>query len=467
MTTQLSMTQEKQKVALVSMFASGLLAIVKFVAAVLTGSLGLLSEAIHSLIDFGATILTLFAIRWADQPADEDHHYGHAKVESVAALIETALLFLTTIWIVYEAVHRLIAGSSPVAVPWWAIAILIASIVIDYNRAKSLQRVADASSSQALAADALHFRSDMWSSGIVLVGLGLVWLGFPKADAIAAIVVAGFIAIAGYKLGKQTLATLIDTAPEGATPLIKNLAETTPGVLAVKLLRVRPAGPTLFVSLVVEVARTMAVDEMVRLRNDLSTRIKNQFPAADIVITTDPVTLDNETIFDKVTMIANRSGCNIHHLTVQHINGRMAVSFDIEFDGETPLTIAHEKATELEVAIRQELGDDVEVESHIEPQPLRYLEGKSASETVEKSIITHLKKLAAHHKTISDLHNFRVRQADGGLFVHYHCRFAGAASVNHVHAVVDQIENELVTKFPKIYRVIAHAEPIGRAHHKL
>ena len=209
-------TSEKQSVALVSMAASAGLAIAKSIAGLLTGSLGILSEAIHSIIDFAATIVTYFAIRWGDQPPDDEHHYGHAKIESIAALVETALLFLTVAWIVWEALHRLYGGGSHVEVTWWAAAIIAASIIIDYNRARALKRVADKTSSEALEADALHFSSDMWSSMVVLLGLGAVWIGVPAADSIAALAVSCFVGLAGWRLGARTLNTLLDTAPEGA-----------------------------------------------------------------------------------------------------------------------------------------------------------------------------------------------------------------------------------------------------------
>ncbi|TMJ39488.1 MAG: cation diffusion facilitator family transporter, partial [Alphaproteobacteria bacterium] len=151
---------EKQSVALVSMAASGGLAIAKLIAGLLTGSLGILSEAVHSFIDFCATVITFFAVRVGDQPPDERHHYGHAKFESIAALAETGLLLATTGWIAYEAIHRLVSGDTQILLAWWAAAIIIASIIIDFFRSRALSRVAKATTSEALAADALNFTSD-------------------------------------------------------------------------------------------------------------------------------------------------------------------------------------------------------------------------------------------------------------------------------------------------------------------
>jgi cation diffusion facilitator family transporter len=453
---------EKQRVALLSLIASFALAFSKFAAGMFTGSLGILSEAIHSVIDFVATVVTWFAIRWSDAPPDAEHHFGHAKAESVAALVETGLLFLTTAWIVWEAGHRLLTGETHVEVTWWAAAIIAASIVIDYNRALALGRVAAKTSSEALEADALHFSSDMWSSVVVLLGLGAVWLGAPAADSLAALVVSGFVALAGWRLGRRTLDTLLDTAPAGATERVRGIVAGMDGVLALRRLRIRPAGATMFVGIVVEVARTMPVDEMVKLKDTIHARVRAVFPNADITVTADPVALDSETVFQKVMLIAARRNLAVHHVTVQQIAGRLAVSFDLEVEGGTPLADAHETATRLEQAIRRELGDTVEVESHIEPQPEHLLEGTDVPAGDAAAITRALRALARKQERLSDLHNIRVRQTDQGLFVHYHCRFAGSDSIDTVHTCIDHIEAGLQSRFSAIRRVIAHAEPAER-----
>jgi cation diffusion facilitator family transporter len=262
-------SHQKQRVALWSMGASGVMSAIKITAALITGSLGVLSEALHSVIDFGATIVTVFAVRWADQPADDEHHFGHAKIESVAALLETALLFVTAIFIAYHAVMRLYEGHEPVTVQWWVIALLVVSIVVDLNRSSALKRTAKATSSEALAADAAHFQSDMWSSAAVLIGLGCVWAGIAWADSVAALCVCGVIVHIGWTLGGKTLNTLLDTAPQGLTEAVRRAALSQNGVLAVSQLRMRPAGATLFVDLGLDVPRTLPLTKATRLRANL------------------------------------------------------------------------------------------------------------------------------------------------------------------------------------------------------
>ena len=459
---------EKAHVALVSVAASAVLASSKFMAALFTGSLGILSEAIHSVIDFGATIVTYFAIRWGDQPADAEHHYGHAKIESIAALVETALLFLTTGWICWEAVNRLIwREGHAVEVTWWAVAIIAASILIDYNRVRALKRVAKKTSSEALEADALHFSSDMWSSIVVLAGLGAVWAGVPAADSIAALVVSAFIAHAGWQLGGRTLNTLLDTAPAGATEAVRDIVNGVHGVLALKTLRIRPAGATMFTSVVVEVARTMPIEEIVRTKEAITAAISARFPNADITVTANPVALDSESVFQKVMLIATHRKLAIHHLNAQQIGQKLAISFDLEVEGSMPLGAAHEKATELEAAIRAELGSDVEVESHIEPHPERMLQGQDAPSGLTAEVSAALMELAAAHERLSDIHSIRLRRNEEGLFLHYHCRCSPAETVDRIHDDIDRVEAGLKDRFSAIRRVIAHAEPLGAQRHAL
>ena len=210
------MQSEKEKVALTSIAISAGLTVAKAVVGFLSGSLALLSEAAHSAIDCLATIMTYFAVRISGKPADAEHHYGHGKVESVTALAETALLFGLSGVVIWEAASRLFSGHGhAVEATLWAFGVIVVSIVVDFFRARLLYRVAHETASEALEADALHFGSDMWSSIAVLIGLCGLAAGFPWADSAAALVVAVFVCVAGWRLGRRTIDTLTDAAPVG------------------------------------------------------------------------------------------------------------------------------------------------------------------------------------------------------------------------------------------------------------
>ena len=262
------MADVKQKVALTSIAASAGLTAAKAVVGVMSGSLGLLSEAAHSLIDVGATVMTYFAVRTSGKPADAEHHYGHGKVESVTALIETALLFVLAGVVSWEAIKRLMSAQPPeVEATPWAFAVIAVSIVVDFLRARVLYRTAEKTSSDALAADALHFASDMWSSLAVLVGLLGIALGYTWADSVAAIAVSVVICIAGWRLSRRTIDTLTDTAPAGVADKISTAIMRIPGVVGVEGLRVRQVGEVLFVDLVVAVSRTLPLDRVAALKD--------------------------------------------------------------------------------------------------------------------------------------------------------------------------------------------------------
>ena len=370
---------EKEKAALVSIAASAGLTAAKAAIGLLTGSLAILSEAGHSLIDLAATVLTYFAVRISGKPADAEHQYGHGKVESVTALVETAFLFVLAAVVVFEAAQRLL-GERSVAVEASPAAffIIATSIAVDFLRARALDRVARRTLSQALEADALHFRSDMVSSIAVLVGLVGVALGYLRADAAAAIVVAIFICVAGWRLGRRTIDTLTDTAPAGVSEHIAAIARGVPGVVAIERVRARPAGAVLFVDLGVSVSRTLPLDRVAAIKERTTRAICAAMPEAEVTITTEPRALDDETVRERVILIARNRGLAVHHVAVQAIADRLSVSTDLEVDGTLALAAAHDIASRLEESIRDELGPNVEVETHIEPLPAVVLAGRDA-----------------------------------------------------------------------------------------
>ena len=451
---------EKEQAALGSIAASAGLTVAKGIVGLLTGSLAILSEAGHSLLDLSATVLTYFAVRISGKPADAEHQYGHGKVESVTALAETALLFLLTAVVIFEAVQRLIgARAQAVEATIAAFAVVLGSIVIDFFRARRLERVAQATGSEALEADALHFRSDMWSSIAVLFGLAGVALGHAWADAAAALVVAVFICIAGYRLGRRTIDTLTDTAPAGVRERVAAIARQVPGVVAVDRVRVRPAGTVLFVELTVGISRTLPLDRVTSIKQQLSRAIRGDLPAAELTITTEPKVLDDETVRERVMVIAHDLGLAIHHVSGQTIGDRLSVSLDLEVDGSQPLSAAHDVASRLEEAIRRELGPEVEVETHIEPLPADLLAGRDADPIRLGEVRELLTGLAAELPALGEIHDVRVRETPAGEIVNFHCHVDPTLSVSAVHEVVDALERRLRRQFPTIQRVIGHAEP--------
>lgn len=455
-----SQAEQKEAAALSSIAASTGMTIAKAVAAVMTGSLGLLSEAIHGLLDVGATVMTWFAVRIADEPADELHHYGHAKIESVAALFETGLLFLASGWIIWEAIQRLIGHGGEVEASWVAVVVVVASILVDFFRARNLKKVAAATGSQALEADALHFSSDMWSSAVVLVGLGFVWFGFPLGDAIAAIGVSLFVCLAGWRLGKRTIDSLMDAAPDGIADQVKAVAEGISGVVAIERVRARPSGAKIFVDLDIAVSRMRSLDDMAAIKERVVAAMATASPQVDIAIVAHPRALDDETVHERIMVIARNRGIAIHHLTVQTLaDERMSVSLDLEVDGRMPLAQAHEVATGLEEAIEAELGPRSEVETHIEPITVDRLAGLDLDTASLAEIRDELVAAAERGGIVSDVHAVRARATDEGVIVNFHCHAAPTIGVAELHAAIDDVERAVRARHLGVRRVIGHGEP--------
>jgi cation diffusion facilitator family transporter len=450
----------KQRVALSSIAASAGLTAAKTVVGVLSGSLALLSEAAHSLIDVGATVLTYYAVRVSDKPADAEHHYGHGKVESVSALAETALLFVLAGVVIWEAVKRLMSPQPPeVEATPWAFAVIVISIVVDFLRARVLYRTAEQTSSQALEADALHFDSDMWSSLAVLAGLLGIAFGYAWADSAAAIAVSVVICIVGWRLARRTVETLTDTTPAGAADRIHAAVTRVPGVVGLERLRVRQVGKVLFVDLVVAVSRTLPLDRVAALKDRIVAAVRANGRAAEVTVTTEPAALDDESVLERVMVIARNRGLAVHHVTVHAIAGRLAVSLDLEVDGMLSLGAAHDIASGLEQAVREELGLEVEVETHIEPLQPFDEPGRDAAPERIASMRRVLVEIAAKVDLVGEIHDVRVREADDGEIVNFHCLVDPLLKVANVHDKVDEVERALRARFPSIKRVIGHAEP--------
>ncbi len=442
-----------------SIAASALLAVAKLAAGLWSGSLALLSEAGHAFVDTGATILTYFAVREAEKPADAEHHYGHGKYEALAALVETGLLFGLALVVVGEAIRRLGSETVEIETGWPAYGVLIGSILIDFVRSRQLGEIAREERSDALAADALHFASDLVSSVLALIGVAAAHFGYPQGDALASFGVAGFIAIAGYRLGRRTIDTLLDAAPRDLTPQIERAILDVPGVIALDELRLRSAGPEVIGDATIGVARTLRVEQAARIKASVSAAILDVAPHARVTITTDARAVDDETMVERIMLVAARRHIMAHHVIAQLLGERLSLGLDIELDGAMPMGRAHAIASDFESAIRDEFGADTEIETHIEPLAPHVLIGRDAPEPLVREIAEALDRNSAHAGYVANVHDVRVRETSGGLVVNYHCAVDASVPVETVHEAVDRLERRMREEYPEISRIVGHAEP--------
>ena len=448
----------KSRVAAISIAASATMAVVKFAVGVAIGSLALISEALHSTVDLVATVVTWIVVRISDRPADDEHHYGHGKIESLSALGVIAMLYVLAGGIVVQAYSHFREGVAPPTLSAMPFIVLAVDIAVNFWRAHALHRAASDTKSEALAADALHFASDVLGSIAVIAGLALSGLGYAWGDPAAAIGVAVVISLLGLRLARSTVETLLDRAPEGAAEKARAAIGAVPGVVDIERLRVRTVGPMHFIDAIVQVPRTFPIGRIDEIKKKAQDAVSRSLGDADLTFTGVPVARDNESVRERIMVIARNSGLAIHHVTVHDLGGKLTVSIDLEVEGDMALVKAHDIAHELELNIRDEFGADVEVDTHIEPlEPELPLGTDAAPERVE-AVRNALTGFAADG-AIHDIHNVRVRETEAGEIVNFHCRAAPSMSVIRVHEGVDEIERSLRRAFPTVKRVISHAEP--------
>jgi cation diffusion facilitator family transporter len=294
--------REKRFAALSSVIAAIFLTSLKLVVGLMTGSLGILSEAAHSGLDLVAALITFLAVRVSDKPADNGHLYGHGKVENLSALVETLLLLVTCAWIIYEALQRLFFKTVHVDASLWAFLVMGTSIVIDFSRSRVLAEAARKHNSQALEADALHFSTDIWSSSVVILGLIGVrvaelsprWAFLAEADAVAALGVALIVIVVSVQLGKRTVEGLLDTAPVGMVEAIKRTVEALPGVADCHQVRARSSGAHLFVDLHVVMDGDQSLEDAHALTEVIEGAVARLVPGADVTVHAEPLSVQDK-----------------------------------------------------------------------------------------------------------------------------------------------------------------------------
>jgi cation diffusion facilitator family transporter len=462
--------REKRAVALSSVLAGFFLTALKVVVGLMTGSLGILSEAAHSALDFLAAGVTWFAVRASGRPADREHPYGHGKVENLSALFETVLLLVTCGWIIYEAVRRLFFAEVRVEASGWAFAVMLVSIVVDVSRSRALSRAAQKYDSQALEADALHFSTDIWSSSVVIVGLVGVWLSqqpglhwLLKADALAALGVAGIVVRVSLQLGRRTVGHLLDEVPPGLLDEIVQ-AVRVPGVVKVLRARVRRSGPEAFVDLTLTVARGTALGRAHEVATAAESAVRKLLPRADVVVHVEPAKggagVGHEDTPEVVRAIASRMGLAAHDINIEQVLGSRSLELHLEVDDTLSVGTAHEQATAFEGAVRQELPAIGQIVTHIEPTAVAGSSHRAEPED-EAMVLEILHELTREGSLRCHPHNVTVRRIGDELAISFHCALDADTGITAAHAITEQVEHALRARLPHLGRVVIHVEPLS------
>jgi cation diffusion facilitator family transporter len=461
-----SMRSEKRTVALNSLLAATAITLLKLFVGLTTRSLGILSEAAHSGLDLIAAFITFLSVRVSDKPADAEHQYGHGKVENFSAFIETGLLLLTCIWIVWEAVRRLTGHHSVHIEPsLTAFLVLFASMVVDGWRSRKLKRIADKYDSQALEADALHFSTDIFSSAIVAVGLALVWAagrwgapGLAKADPIAALVVSGVIVYVSSRLGRQTIDALLDAAPPGYRNRIIDAVLQIHGVIEVERVRIRRAGNRYFADLAVGLARNVTFQRSGQVTAEITAAVQRILPDCDAVIHPVPRETGHENIFDRIRGVASHNNFSVHDVSVQDLAGRLHVEQHLELDETLSLKNAHDVVTRLESEIRTQIPEISTILTHIESEPSTIETGDRVVRNAE--LERKLKLLAREFPEVLDMHDVEIKRVRGKVYMSCHCTMPDGLSLARVHDVATALEIRFKQAAPELFKVLIHPEPM-------
>ena len=494
---------EKQRIVITSIIASACLALFKLVIGFYTNSLGILSESFHSGLDVIAALMTFYAIKVVIKPPDSKFTYGYAKIESLSSLTQIFLLFLIAGYIFYEGLERIFFKIVEPEITFFSFAIMIISIVVDYGRSKALFRIARKYGSQAIEADALHFKADMISSSIVIAGLIVVLvLKIPNADAYAALIIACMIIYTSLGLGKRTLDVLLDKAPKGINHVILESVSGLEGVDKAHDVRVRNVGSKFFVDLHIEVPRTSTNDKAHKIATSVENQIRNIIPNSDVLVHVDAIETESETITDRIRLIASETGGikNVHSIYLSQIPEHMEKYIDkkphqnkldkidgILFNREVDTKIQNKdknKLLHLYLDVQVDSGLDLRTAHNI----IEIFESKVKEDIqIIKNITTHIEfeneqgKIIGIEKEVNSFHIEKIRKSCfkikgvvdckdigivdmGGdqhitLTIIIHSSNPRDLTVYDAHQIATDVQ-EIVMYDTGAKRVVVHAEPL-------
>jgi cation diffusion facilitator family transporter len=452
-----------ERAALAALGITAVLAATKLAVALATSSLAILSQALDSFLDLVALGLVLLAVRIAAKPADSTHHYGHSKAENLAAFAQTNFLIVVVAGVVIEATRRLAVGGAESAMaPWYAFALLIATVFVDAIRAAVLVRAVRAEHSDALRAGALNVFTDIGTAIVAIISLLLVSRGVDNADSIGALVVALAVAVAAYRLGRRSVDVLMDRAPSTSAEAIQEAAARAPGVAETRRVRVRGTGEQLFADVTVAAGRTSSLERAHEIAEGVEREIAQVAPGADVVVHVEPVS-ETSGLVERVQAAASRTpGVHEVHNVLVHAfdeDGRrkLHVTLHAKVSPTTSLEQAHALSDAIEAEVEKELGAEARVDTHIEP----LLPTSAGRDVTAKrpDIVEDVKKLALQEPDVLDCHEVMITDASGELSVVAHVSGRRDLPLARIHAASERIEKSIHSAHPEIGAVVIHFEP--------
>ena len=457
--------REKNGAALLSVVAIIFLTLVKAGVAIISGSLGLLAEAAHSLMDLVAAGVTFLAVRISGRPADSSHTYGHGKFENLSALVEVLLLLIACAGIIYEAIQRLFFKTVPVEATPWAFLVMGIAVIVNIGLARRLGRVAKKHGSQALEAEALDFLNDIWSSSVVILGMGLVlaaekfhiaWLA--KADSIAGMVVAALITISVLRLGRRAVGERMDEVPDTLQEQIR-LAARLPGVEEVRQVRVRRSGPQYFADLTLAVSRSSSPEHAHQITDQVEKAVQERLPGASVLVHTEPVQAEDEQLTEALHALGERFGLGVHHIHITEVHGKQILTVHLDIEEGLPLEEAHAQASGFEQAVAEAFPDFEQVWTHLEPVQRQSSDAHEADFYHNKKIEQIIKSLPDVTGVACDIHEITLLMEKNCLNISFHCMLHGDISIEKAHELSERMETVLRAKISNVDSVFIHMEP--------
>lgn len=498
--------KEKKRIVITSLIASAILAMLKLIIGLSTNSLGILSESFHSGIDVLAALMTFYAIRTVIKPPDSKFTYGYAKIESLSSLAEILLLFLVAAYIFYEGLERIFVKSIEPDVTVFSFGVMILSIVVDYWRSKTLFKVARKYGSQAIEADALHFKADMISSSIVIVGLCTVlFLGIPNADAYAALIISSMIIYTSLGLGKRTLDVLLDKAPKGINHIVLESISGLEGVNRAHDIRVRNVGATLFIDLHIEVPRTSTHDKAHKIATNVEDKIRKLIPNSDVLVHVDAIESESETLTDIVRLIASetdgiknvhsiffsqlpsysnkQSNKNFHEtnviqgdndnpmkneiknelgLTNNNSKGLLHLYLDVQVDSGLDLRAAHNIIETFESKVRNDIPLIQQITTHIEFET-EEIKKIGIEKEVNSSYLSNIRKSCFKIEGVVDCKDIGIVDMDGDqhitLTITIQSLNPSDLSIYDAHQIATDVQ-QMIMRDTGASKVVVHTEPL-------
>jgi cation diffusion facilitator family transporter len=438
-------------------FAAAALIALKLAAGIPSHSLGLVSEALHSGTDLIAALLTFFAVGVAVRPADIAHQYGHGKAQHLSALAEATILVIASCFIAWRAITHLVgARETAVEATWYALAVIFIVIAVDLSRTVVSWCAAQRYRSDALAANALHFGSDLAGSTAVLLGLILVSAGYARADSAAALFVAVLVLLAAARLMKRNVDVLMDRAPADAEEAARAAIAGIEPAVALRRLRMRQAGARQFADVVITVSPGAAVGQGHAAADRVEAALHEALPESDVVVHVEPQE-DEAAIRDRAHAAAlGVPGVReVHNVSVMDVGGRTEISLHLKLPGQLTLEEAHEVANRVESAIAAAVPDVDSVQTHLEPLAEEAEGRRMTDDRAERDAVFRI----VHELTGQEPRELRFVNTDEGVLAYLTLALDAGSPLAEAHARASEIEQRIRRVRPDIADVIVHTEP--------